>query len=171
VKCIVDVFSQRRRSICHSSKVRLEPIHSMGNVMSDEEAEKEFLEEGFDLESPDADQKINYGTSAPNCQPQHTQREVGQEVVMEDTDDGDGRHLKHDRASSTVSEGSQQEPENKRLHSTAEQAAAAQQNPKKMSYIQMAKLGYQELINAIIRPPRADYKVSEQSRSDYLPVA
>jgi hypothetical protein len=28
-----------------------------------------------------------------------------------------------------------------------------------MSYIQMAKLGYQELVNAIIRPPRADYKV------------
>ena len=30
---------------------------------------------------------------------------------------------------------------------------------KKMSYIQMAKLGYQELVNAIVRPPRADYKV------------
>jgi len=29
----------------------------------------------------------------------------------------------------------------------------------KMGYIQMAKLGYQELVNAIIRPPRADYKV------------
>lgn len=29
----------------------------------------------------------------------------------------------------------------------------------KMSYLQMAKLGYQELVNAIIRPPRADYKV------------
>jgi hypothetical protein len=138
--------------------------------MSDEEAEKEFLEEGFDLESPEADQKINYGTAAPNCQPQHTQREVtqppevGQEVVMQENSDGDDRKLKHNReSSSTVSEGSQQEPENKRLHSTAEQTAAAQQNPKKMSYIQMAKLGYQELINAIIRPPRADYKVSDQS--------
>jgi hypothetical protein len=29
----------------------------------------------------------------------------------------------------------------------------------KMGYIQMARLGYQELVNAIIRPPRADYKV------------
>ena len=27
-----------------------------------------------------------------------------------------------------------------------------------MSYVQMAKAGYQELVNAIIRPPRAEYK-------------
>ena len=36
------------------------------------------------------------------------------------------------------------------------------QDPKKMSYIQMAKMGYQELVNAIIRPPRADYKVRHE---------
>jgi hypothetical protein len=36
-------------------------------------------------------------------------------------------------------------------------SAAEQQ--KKLSYFQMARLGYQELVNAIIRPPRADYKV------------
>ena len=29
----------------------------------------------------------------------------------------------------------------------------------KLSYIQMARMGYQELVNAIIRPPRAEYKV------------
>lgn len=34
-----------------------------------------------------------------------------------------------------------------------------QMNPKKLGYIEMAKMGYQELVNAIIRPPRADYKV------------
>ncbi|CAM9842927.1 unnamed protein product, partial [Heterosigma akashiwo] len=27
----------------------------------------------------------------------------------------------------------------------------------RMSYWQMAKMGYQELVNAIIRPPRANY--------------
>ncbi len=46
----------------------------MGNVMS-EEQEAEFLEEGFDLDSPDADKVINYGTAEPNCQPKHTQTE------------------------------------------------------------------------------------------------
>uniref|UniRef100_A0A7S1BAY4 Serine aminopeptidase S33 domain-containing protein n=1 Tax=Corethron hystrix TaxID=216773 RepID=A0A7S1BAY4_9STRA len=30
---------------------------------------------------------------------------------------------------------------------------------KKLGYVQMARMGYQELVNAIIRPPRADYKV------------
>lgn len=32
------------------------------------------------------------------------------------------------------------------------------EDQKKMGYFQMARLGYQELVNAIIRPPRADYK-------------
>ena len=34
-----------------------------------------------------------------------------------------------------------------------------EKDDKKMGYIQMARMGYQELVNAIIRPPRADYKV------------
>lgn len=37
--------------------------------------------------------------------------------------------------------------------------AAEREEARKLSYFQMAKLGYQELVNAIIRPPRADYKV------------
>jgi hypothetical protein len=36
---------------------------------------------------------------------------------------------------------------------------AASDDPAKMGYFSMAKAGYQELINAIIRPPRAEYKV------------
>ena len=35
---------------------------------------------------------------------------------------------------------------------------------KKLSYIEMARLGYQEVINAIIRPPRANYKVRPETR-------
>ena len=35
-------------------------------------------------------------------------------------------------------------------------------DPRKMGYIQMAKMGYQELVNAIIRPPRAEYKVCDR---------
>lgn len=32
----------------------------MGNVLSEEEVEEQFLEEGFNLESPDADKQINF---------------------------------------------------------------------------------------------------------------
>jgi len=39
------------------------------------------------------------------------------------------------------------------------QALAKKQRQQKLSYFQMACMGYQELVNAIIRPPRADYKV------------
>ena len=34
-----------------------------------------------------------------------------------------------------------------------------QQQPQEMSYVEMAQHGYQELVNAIIRPPRATYEV------------
>jgi hypothetical protein len=53
-----------------------------------------------------------------------------------------------------------QEDRRKRQHTNQNTSASTQQQQqKKMSYIQMARLGYQELVNAIIRPPRADYKV------------
>jgi hypothetical protein len=96
----------------------------MGNIISEEEDdENRFLDEGFNLESPDADREINYGTSGSTWQNnKEKEPEEGQEVVMQ-------------------------------------QDQQDQSNLKKMSYIQMAKMGYQELVNAIIRPPRADYKV------------
>lgn len=131
-------------------------LHSltMGNVMS-EEQEEEFLEEGFDLESPEADKQINFGTAAPNCQPRHTLDEEekaneGQEVAMA-PGDAEATPMKHRRDSSSTSS---DDPQRKRQHLSESQAQ------KKMSYIQMAKMGYQELVNAIIRPPRAEYKVS-----------
>lgn len=34
----------------------------------------------------------------------------------------------------------------------------AKERERKMGYVQMIKMGYQELVNAIIRPPRAEYK-------------
>jgi len=42
--------------------------------------------------------------------------------------------------------------------STTQKAATDPQQQQQMSYVQMAKAGYQELVNAIIRPPRADYR-------------
>ena len=114
----------------------------MGNeISSDEEDDNRFLEEGFNLEDPEADGKINFGTAAPNCQPKHTrnreevEEQQGIEVEMK----------QKDASVSTARNGDKRRQ---------------QQDPKKMSYIQMAKMGYQELVNAVIRPPRADYKVS-----------
>lgn len=127
----------------------------MGNAFSEEE-DGEFLEDGFNLDSPEADKQINFGTAAPNCQPKHTavddEREEGQEVAMVNKEDDDDKHMsaKHRRDSSGLAN----DDRRKRQHT----------QPKKLSYIQMAKLGYQELVNAIIRPPRADYKVCMRLR-------
>jgi hypothetical protein len=135
----------------------------MGNVLSEEESENEFLEEGFNLDSPEADKVINYGTSAPVWQnskaiqqeeEQQQQQQQGQEVVID--------RRKHSRQNSAVSSSEDEDP--KRQHMNGNN------NPKKMSYVQMAKLGYQELVNAIIRPPRADYKVRVHSCSLFLRV-
>jgi len=140
---------------------------AMGNVMSEEE-EQEFFSTGFDLDSPDADKVVNFGTSAPNCQPKHTAEELeeeeeelamGQEVVMKDQENPE--QMKDDKALPLTakhrrdSNGSEEGQRGKRQHLNQQQ--------KKLSYIQMAKMGYQELINAIIRPPRADYKVCASS--------
>jgi hypothetical protein len=121
----------------------------MGNVLSDEEEEEpQFLENGFNLESPDADRVINYGTAAP---------------VWQNKDDDDLEEEEEDRrrvgtdppsSSEGVTAGTHPP---RRSNSTTSQEDRAP--PKKLSYLQMAKLGYQELVNAIIRPPRADYKV------------
>jgi hypothetical protein len=184
----------------------------MGNSMSGEgDDDKSFLEKDFDLDSPDADQKINYGTAAPNWQPKHTvEAERREASVVDDITSGTSACLIDPKEPQTklVSEGQEvatmESPEHladpnaqqplspkhgrsnsngsahggKRPHGENNAPAAkseltpaqlqqqqAQNAAKKLSYIQMAKLGYQELVNAIIRPPRADYKVSRTDDS------
>lgn len=131
----------------------------MGNEMSSDGAggsasNGEFLEEGFNLDSPDADKVVNFGTAAPNCQPKHTLKEaseeleMGQEVALPPPD-GAPLSPKHSRDDSNGGSSSR-----KRQHTTNNENTT-----KKLSYVQMIKLGYQELVNAIIRPPRAEYKM------------
>jgi hypothetical protein len=105
----------------------------MGNTLSEAE-EEQIVEEAYSLslESPEADKVLNAGTAAPNCQPPEK------------------RMSEKHRRNSSMSE----DDRGKRQHT--EKIS----DQKKLSYVQMAKLGYQELVNAIIRPPRADYKVS-----------
>ena len=179
----------------------------MGNALSEEEQEK-IMEEAYNLEDPGADKQLNSGTSAPNCQPKHTQKDhteqkqqnggsseagpgpgPGPGVNNGSNSNSETTSHKNRRTSSTMSVREVQEDRRKRQHTTnnnassssssslssqaqqqqqqqqqqeqqqQEMTAAAAQQQKKLSYFQMARLGYQELVNAIIRPPRADYKV------------
>ena len=116
----------------------------MGNVLSEEAAEETFLKEGFNLESPEADKEINYGASVPRCQPKHTEAAAKQAEAQNDDNDNNSQE-------DTI------EP-NGGGKSSKNGSEAAEAKPK-LSYLQMARMGYQELVNAIIRPPRADYKV------------
>jgi len=122
----------------------------------EEDGDETFLEEGFNLESPDADRAINFGTAAPVWQnTEDLQREED-----EDDDDEVGGIAGGEQGQEVV----MQQNGNQRSSSTVSEASSNASNknsndPKKMSYVQMAKMGYQELVNAIIRPPRADYKV------------
>ena len=140
------------------------------------------------LDNPHVDRVINAGTTAPNCQPRHTREEdkiaaaVAAEMEAElelddsmDNDNGLSTNSSADDNSSVVSTSSKAQrrraekkaaKEQARLKKIEEKKAAAaakekeEMDPRKMGYIQMARMGYQELVNAIIRPPRAEYKVS-----------
>ena len=121
----------------------------MGNALSEEEQDQ-MMEEAYNLEDPGADKQLNSGTSAPNCQPKHTQ--------------DDSEHTKSQRS---------QEERRKRQNGSSASLDSHQEQDmdeqKKLSYFQMAKMGYQELVNAIIRPPRADYKVRGKTWIVLLP--
>lgn len=174
----------------------------MGNIISEEEQEERFLEDGFNLESPDADKVINYGTAAPvwqnktstssrsldndnnnhqnntNNDGSNHRNQKGQEVVAASSTHSEPPPPRRSTSSNSCGEGttsnntsnsnSSNNNNNNTSSSSHQSSAAAMEDApqntndeptKKLSYLQMAKLGYQELINAIIRPPRADYKV------------
>lgn len=119
----------------------------MGNALfSLEDEDADQIPFDYNLESPDADAQLNGGTAAPNCQPKHSMQ------AQDDSHHG----VKHARSSDGASQDEDEGEEKKRQH-----LAAAANGNKKLSYVQMAKMGYQELVNAIIRPPRAEYKVQK----------
>lgn len=128
------------------------------------------------LDNPHVDIILNQGTTAPNCQPHHTQSELEREA-----DDQESESLSEDDSSTySQTSNSDNKPHSVTSSSKSDHLDASskkeggkttttsahikkkrdpsQEDPKKMGYIQMAKMGYQELVNAIIRPPRAVYK-------------
>jgi len=129
------------------------------------------------LDNPYVDREINAGTTAANCQPRHTQEALKSEVSSDD--DGISSTLSIDDSVNSASSRSswKQRRKEKKAQKKVQKDQAKQKkqeekqkakeekelDPRKMGYYQMAKMGYQELVNAIIRPPRADYKVCSKS--------
>jgi hypothetical protein len=133
----------------------------MGNVLSEEATEETFLKEGFDLESPGADKEINFGASAPRCQPKHTEEQQAADTTAAETDSSSDEV---NSQAATTAEGNDKAAASQGGAESADDKESDEAGGKqKLSYIQMARMGYQELVNAIIRPPRADYKVGSAS--------
>ncbi len=55
----------------------------------------------------------------------------------------------------------QEEGEHENNHSSSSEHDDQQKDKKNLTHIEMARQGYQQLVDAIIRPPRAKYKASE----------
>jgi pimeloyl-ACP methyl ester carboxylesterase len=111
--------------------------------------------EGMSLDNPHVDKAINAGTTAANCQPRHTRdaMSVDDSSLSDGSTTGEGSSTSSRRLSR--SERNVVKREQKAASAKKKKDA---EDPKKMGYVQMAKMGYQELVNAIIRPPRAEYK-------------
>jgi len=124
--------------------------------------------------------KVNAGTSAPNCQPSHTLKEIEEERVRREKEEekrqvereiqeaerlaglldiNDSQHkayLEEQHRKRLDLQSSSGSTESSQSLSASQQAQLQQGSLG--SYVQMAKTGYQELVNAIIRPPRAKYR-------------
>lgn len=125
----------------------------------------------------DVNSKVNSGTTAPSCQPSHTMKEIEEERLRMQREEEEAARREADRIarlmdlSDSEHAGSLNSVEGEngargRLDSASSSSSRhgtqqQQQQPEKGSigsYVQMAKMGYQELVNAIIRPPRANYR-------------
>ena len=117
----------------------------------------EISEGRLDTNHTEINSKLNTGTAAPNCQPSHTVKELEEARRREEQEEQLAEMLGVDDSTHT------QYLEQKRREEgeTTGDNNSGSNDPEKGSlgsYVQMAKTGYQELVNAIIRPPRANYR-------------
>mmetsp|Transcript_16477 Transcript_16477/g.25631 ORF Transcript_16477/g.25631 Transcript_16477/m.25631 type:complete len:590 (+) Transcript_16477:71-1840(+) len=167
----------------------------MGNdqssVIDDERRVLESLyqisEGRLDQNHADVNQKVNAGTSAPNCQPKHTMREIEEERLRQQRAEEERARQAEIREAERLASlleindtqhrayveqqlrqnSNNSSSDNRRLDSQSSSGSLRNSRshsptpPEKGSlgsYVQMAKSGYQELVNAIIRPPRCQYR-------------
>lgn len=115
--------------------------------------------------------KVNSGTSAPNCQPSHTLQEIEKYREEEERKRIQAEVAEAERLAGLLDINDSEheayvDAEKKRQIERVDSAASnglsggsqAAEKGSIGSYVQMAKTGYQELVNAIIRPPRAKYR-------------
>jgi hypothetical protein len=126
------------------------------SVESEEEtASKENIGTEGDSDAFAANEKLVQSLTEPP--PQQAGTEIlsnGEKFASKNRQDSSVSESGH----SVGSQDNQKKPV--RQNSTSSNSASDSQSQKKMSYVQMVKMGYQELVNAIIRPPRCDYRVS-----------
>ena len=108
--------------------------------------------------------KVNAGTSAPNCQPSHTIKEIKKNKEEEERkrlaeevkeaerlagllDINDSQHQAYLEAQKKMERLNSESSNNSNGRNQQQQAEKGSIG----SYVQMAKTGYQELVNAIIR--------------------
>lgn len=116
--------------------------------------------------------RVNTGTAAPDCQPSHTLREIEDERRNREEEERITTQREEiEEAEKLASLLELDDTEQKAYFKAQKKALEIQpssgslkqqdeQPPEKgslASYVSMAKTGYQELVNAIIRPPRAKY--------------
>lgn len=117
--------------------------------------------------------KVNAGTSAPNCQPSHTLKEIEEERLRREKEEEKRRIEEEIREAERLaglldindSQHREYQDEQRRQMAEAQLAGEARSSSQSAqsasqqqvqqgslgSYVQMAKTGYQELVNAIIR--------------------
>ena len=169
----------------------------MGNDQSSViDDERKVLESLYQISEGRLDQnnhaevnsKVNAGTSAPNCQPRHTMREIEEERLRQQREEeerarqaeikeaerlaslldiNDTQHRAYveqqlrqnsNNSSSTSRRLDSQSSSGSLRNSRSQSPAPPPEKGSIGSYVQMAKSGYQELVNAIIRPPRCQYR-------------
>ncbi|KAL7496452.1 hypothetical protein ACHAWT_008932 [Skeletonema menzelii] len=164
----------------------------MGNdqssVIDDERKVLESLyqisEGRLDQNHAEVNQKVNAGTSAPNCQPKHTMREIEEERLRQQREEeerarqeeikeaerlaslldiNDTQHRAYveqqlRQNSSSSSRRLESQSSSGSLRNSRSRSPPPPEKGSLGSYVQMAKSGYQELVNAIIRPPRCQYR-------------
>ena len=117
----------------------------------------EISEGRLDTNHTEINSKLNTGTASPNCQPSHTVKELEEARRRKEREEQLAEMLGVDDSTHA------QYLEQKRREEgeTAGNNNSSSNDPEKGSlgsYVQMAKTSYQELVNAIIRPPRANYR-------------
>ena len=153
--------------ICNSNSNSIQNIQTiMGNDQSTViDEERRMLEDLYQISEGRLDSgdhnninsAVNSGTSAPNCQPSHTVAEIKEEEkakkIAEEIREAErlaGLLDINDSEHRAYLEAKKQQMDS----STSSHSSQQQQQPEKGSlgsYVQMAKTGYQELVNAIIR--------------------